>query len=562
MSFMHIVTAEEMRNIDRHTIDTIGIPALVLMENAGREVAREVRSLTDRRFPDRRPARWLIMVGKGNNGGDGLVAARHLAEAGIEVSVVYAEPPERLRGEAAVQRDIAARLGIETGVYRAGEIDWRAYDGIVDALLGTGTAGAPREPYASFIREANASGLPIVAVDIPSGLDADTGAAHESCIKAELTVALAFVKRGLLQYPGAEKAGEIVCASIGIPTQLADRFGVQTYILDERTLRERLGVDPALPRRADTHKGTYGHALIAAGSRRMSGAALLAAKAALRAGCGLATLAVPDCLVEPLIGRVPELMLAGVPDGGTGEWTMMGQALDVRPRANDIATEEAAQDQMQDRAVVHTARSAADDMLLWRVGAAREALAALARGKQAVLIGPGMGRFPGDAGWLKTAWEQIEGPLVLDADALNMLADAADFPAWPRRAAATVLTPHPGEMARLAGLPTAEVQRDRIGLARRYAAQHGVTLVLKGARTVVAAPNGAVYVNVNGNPGMATGGAGDVLAGIIAGLLAQGLSAEQATALGVFLHGAAGDRAAALRPSVGSLLAGDIVEML
>jgi len=519
---MHAVTREEMRRLDRHTIEQIGIPSAVLMENAGRVLAEAVQAVG--RAADAgevRPLRVLILAGKGNNGGDGLVAARHLRGAGMEAEVVYAEPPSALRGDAALQRDIADRLGIRAQLYGKEAVRWDRFDVVVDALLGTGSKGAPRGAYAALIREANASGRPIVAADIPSGLDADTGAVEEPCIRAKCTVTFAFPKLGLLQHPGAEYAGRVKIAPIGIPEALADELGVHTFVLDERVFREKLRLDPRLPRGENSHKGMYGHALIAAGSRPMSGAALLSAKAALRAGAGLATLAVPDRLVEPLIGRVPELMLAGLPDGGTGEWSALGAP-----------------------------------------GPARDSLLALAEGKRSVLFGPGMGRFEGDAAWLRAAWEAVAAPLVLDADALNMLADAGGFAHWPERPSGTVLTPHPGEMARLAGISAGEVQRDRIGLARSFAVRHRVTLVLKGSRTVVAGPDGNVYVNVTGNPGMATGGSGDVLAGVIAGLLAQGLAPVQAAALGVFRHGAAGDRAQAMRPSSGSLLAGEILEAL
>ncbi|TJY42189.1 NAD(P)H-hydrate dehydratase [Cohnella pontilimi] len=525
---MHLVTSKEMREIDRHTIENIGIPALVLMENAGRAIAEEVVRWSEGRGAERRcvsrAPRWLVLVGKGNNGGDGIVCARHLVEQGYEVELLYAVPPEQLGGEAAVQRDIAWRMGLSATVYYADGAppDWSRWDGIVDALLGTGSAGAPREPYASLIRAANASGLPIVAADVPSGLDADTGEPADPCLRATVTVALAFMKRGLLLYPGAEIAGEVVVRSIGIPTAAAEEREVRTFVLDERTLERRLGVQIPLPRQADTHKGTYGHVLVAAGSRHMSGAGLLCAGAALRSGCGLVTWAVPQLLELTLAGRLPEAMLRGLPDGSTGEWR------------NIPAAE----------------------------------LAVLAAGKQAVAIGPGMARWAGDSAWLRELWDAVDAPLVLDADALNMLADAnklADVPpfaAWPRRASTTVLTPHPGEMARLCGMSVRDVQRDRIGLARQFAVQHDVTLVLKGARTVVATPDSDAYVNTTGNPGMATGGAGDVLAGVIAGLLAQGLTAGQAAAAGVFLHGTAGDLAAAKRPSPGSLIAGDIIHEL
>lgn len=533
---MHLVTSEEMRALDRYVIDRIGLPAAVLMENAGRAIAEAALALTlssadSNSARHGRSQRWLVLAGKGNNGGDGIVAARHLIERGAEAEILFAEPPDRLTGDAALQRDAAARLGVPAAVYAPGAVDWRMYDGVIDALLGTGTKGAPREPYASLIREANASGLPIVAADIPSGLDADTGAVYEPCIRAVRTVALAFMKRGLALYPGAEYAGAVVTAPIGIPARLADERGIRVFRLDEAAVRSRLGVDPALPRRADTHKGTYGSVLVAAGSPRMAGAGLLCVRAALRAGCGLATWALPASLAPALLGRVPEAMLAPLPDGGRGGWS----------------------------------------------GVAPEALAGelAGAGEPALVLGPGLGRFAGDSGWLRRIWDAAAGcagpegggravPLVLDADALNMLADADDFASWPKRPAdmPAVLTPHPGEMARLIRSSTAAVQRDRIGTARDYAVKHGVVLVLKGAATVTALPDGTVYVNTTGNAGMATGGSGDVLAGIIGSLLAQGLPAGTAAAFGVWLHGAAGDRAAAARPSPASLLAGDIIEYL
>ncbi|CAG7645287.1 NAD(P)H-hydrate epimerase [Paenibacillus allorhizosphaerae] len=606
---MHLVTAEEMRRLDRHTIDTIGLPALVLMENAGRAIAEAALALSAQLELRGGPARWLVLAGKGNNGGDGLVAARHLCEAGAETAVVYAEPPERLTGDAAVQRDALARFGIAASVCAPGAIDWRAYDGVIDALLGTGTRGAPREPYASLIREANASGLPIVAADIPSGLDADTGAVHEPCIRADRTVALAFRKRGLALHPGREVAGDVSVAPIGIPAWLAETYGVRAFHLDEAAVRKRLGIDPSLPRRTDTHKGTYGHVLVAAGSLPMAGAGLLCVRAALRAGCGLATWAVPARLAEPLLGRVPEAMLAPLADGGRGDWAAVPA----------------------------------------------EALAALCTGRSALVLGPGLGRFEGDSAWLRRVWEATAGvvppvaadagtaaaqagdtpgaaaaahaaaatttadaacaasvaaqagdtigaaaithaaaatarattaadaasaasaparaaanrspkplPLVLDADALNMLADADDFAGWVKRPAGApaVLTPHPGEMARLLRCTVPEVQRDRIGAARSYAEKHGVYVVLKGAGTVIATPAGIAYVNSTGNAGMATGGSGDVLAGIIGSLLAQGWDAEKAAAFGVWWHGRAGDRAAEARMTTASLMAGDIADYL
>jgi hydroxyethylthiazole kinase-like uncharacterized protein yjeF len=515
---MYIVSAEEMRKLDHYTIQTIGIPAAVLMENAGRSVAEVVENLAHKLPGSRSDKPWLILTGKGNNGGDGLVAARHLHEMGIGAEILYATGPEAMTGDAALQRDIIQKLGITTTVFVPGSLAmaWHRYAGIVDALLGTGTNGAPREPYASLIREANRSGLPIVAIDIPSGLNANTGEVGDPCIRAKVTVALAYMKIGLTQYPGSAYSGVVMVRNIGIPERLAHQQQVCTYWADQSMFLKRFGLELPLVREANTHKGTYGHAIIVAGSRKYSGAGLLTATAALRSGAGLVTWALPERLLDAVVGRVPEVMLAGVSDNGAGNWS----------------------------------ETSPDEVLK------------LAECKDALAIGPGLDRFAGDDTWLRKLWSGAECPIVLDADALNMIADAGGLDSWPRRDRPAILTPHPGEMARLIGRSVREVECDRIGLARVYAKQHGVTLVLKGARTVTATPNGDVFVNTTGNSGMATGGAGDVLTGIIISLLAQGFDAGLAAALGVYMHGAAGDRAAALRHSPASLIAGDIIEQL
>ncbi|GAB6992041.1 bifunctional ADP-dependent NAD(P)H-hydrate dehydratase/NAD(P)H-hydrate epimerase [Paenibacillus pini] len=539
---MYIVTSAQMRELDRYTIQDIGIPALALMESAGKAIAEEIirfcqnrrlehshdtngkltdnhvlssRVRLDRMFelPNVDQEHWLILVGKGNNGGDGLVAARYLREAGLGVTIMYAESPHTLQGEAAIQRDAAAALGIPRLVYGVDQVDYESYTGILDALLGTGALGAPRAAYAEVIAAANDSGRPIVSADIPSGLNADTGEMYAPCIAARVTVCLAFLKRGLVQFPGAGAAGELVVRSIGIPAdRCAGEQGI-CHLLTENVLRSRLHVDPTRRRDPNGHKGTYGHVLLAAGSYPMSGAGLLASRAALRAGSGLVTWALPGNVLPHMMGAAPEVMLA--------------------------------------------AAAAAD----WDAASA-EQLLQLAASRDVLAVGPGLGRFVGDGRWIQRLWEDAACPLVVDADALNMLAAAGDFTSWKSRAADTVLTPHPGEMARLAGLSTQEVERDRMGLAISYASSHRVTLVLKGARTVIAAPDGSAYVNMTGHPGMATGGAGDVLTGIIAGLLAQGHSGIQAATFGVYLHGLAGDAAAAHRGHPSSLAAGDIIEAL
>ncbi|MEK3785137.1 NAD(P)H-hydrate dehydratase [Paenibacillus sp. FSL K6-1230] len=596
---MEIVTAEEMRKIDRYAIDVLGIPVASLMENAGRVVAEEVLRYCWNRT-GKRPSstrgcnsesehrmalhghtaqgiklssmysnardtihgyakdheqdhaievdltedaalhsteHWFILTGKGNNGGDGLVAARHLQDAGIRVTIVYADAPLQLRAEAAEQRNIVEALGIPALVWGEDQVEWEHGTGIVDALLGTGTSGAPRSHYAALIQAANDSGLPIVAVDIPSGLDADTGETHEPCIRASLTVALACLKRGLTQYPGAEYAGKIVVRYIGIPASAIRRQDVQVQLLTEALLEQQLEIDVSRSRQADGHKGTYGHVLVVGGTLEMSGAGLMASRAALRIGCGLVTWALPAALLPHMIGAAPELMLRGVSGNqatGTGK--------------TDRDQLSSSEDDREEGWSAYTVQS----------------LLELAVQRDVVAIGPGLGRFSEDTDWLRQLWEGIEAPLVLDADALNILADAGDEAlSWSRpNGGPVILTPHPGEMSRLLGVPTKELQRDRISAAMQYARTRRVTLVLKGARTVVATPDGQVYVNTTGHAGMATAGAGDVLTGIIAGLLAQGLNPTQAATFGVRLHGLAGSQAAAHRMNAASVIAGDIIEAL
>jgi len=540
---MYLVTAEQMRRLDGETIQRLGIPAIALMENAGRVIAEEIVALCRRRggegcrnaagwedagkdafqvsadhaltLDNAAAERWFILVGKGNNGGDGLAAARYLRETGIAVTLVYAVPPESLSGEAALQRDAAAAMGLPAVVYGRDRLDLAECSGILDALLGTGAAGVPRGAYAEMIAAANSSGKVIVSADIPSGLNADTGETHEPCIHASVTVCLAFLKRGLLQYPGAGAAGHVKVRAIGIPSSLAPESGVQVHLLTPEVLHAHLGVDLARRRSPEGHKGTYGHVLLAAGTLRMSGAGLLSARAALRAGCGLVTWALPQELLPCIIGSAPELMLADV--GGNEDGT-------------------------------------------WQAGSVSELLR-LSKERDVLAIGPGLGRFEADTEWLRNLWEETDCPLVIDADALNILAEA-DYKSWASRRHPVILTPHPGEMARLASITTAEVQRDRISLAMGYAKEHGVTLVLKGAHTVIATPEGQAYVNTTGHPGMGTGGAGDVLTGIISSLLAQGLNEAQAAAFGVYLHGLAGERAARQRNNPAAIIAGDIIEAL
>lgn len=546
---MYVVTSEQMRELDHDTICSVGIPAVALMENAGRAIAEEViawcrhRDLQDHGhghlghqglhqqaptltsnnrmisadaslyLEDANREHWFIIIGKGNNGGDGLVAARHLHESGFKVTLIYADHPDRLQAEAAIQRDAATAMGLSPRIFGIDKVDFSDCTGIIDALLGTGSKGAPRAHYAELIHAANGSGKDIVAADIPSGLNVNTGELYDPCMRVVRTVCLAFLKRGLVQYPGAEAAGDIVVRSIGIPSDLCRKQGIATYLLTKEVLRDVLQVDITRSRTPDAHKGTFGHVLLAAGSLPMSGAGLLSARAVLRSGGALVTWALPGSVLPHMVGAAPEVMLA---EAASTEW-----------------------DEASARNVLKLASS-------------RDVLA----------VGPGLGRFNGDSNWLRTLWEEATCPMVVDADALNMRAAATDVPFWKPRSASTVLTPHPGEMARLVGKSTKEIQNNRIEVAVNYAVLHGVTLVLKGARTVIATPDGNAYINTTGHAGMATGGAGDVLTGIIAGLLAQGLDGPQAAAFGVYLHGLAGESVASQRGNQASLIASDLIEAL
>lgn len=555
---MLIVTSQQMKQIDRYTIDELGIPSLALIESAGRAIAEEVLGWcregrnadpvgsvrttgagtrpngSSKRgvvsdspiyedaliapFDGAEHEHWLVLTGKGNNGSDGLAAARYLQDAGVRVSILCAESSERFSKEASVQLEAARRsdIPILECPDSPAETDFRPYTGIVDALLGVGASGEPREPYASLIRAANDSGLPILAADVPSGLNADTGQTADACIRAARTICIAFLKAGLAQYPGAKAAGEVRVRAIGIPRLAAGRIEElpNTHLITERSLRENLGIDTSRQRAEDSHKGTYGHVLVVGGSRLMSGAGFMASRAALRIGSGLVTWGLPRALLSDIVGHVPELMVAEASEGDGWNRNSAGNILKLAEQMDVLA------------------------------------------------IGPGLGRFDGDTEWLQELWTGSDVPLVLDADGLNILADAGeDVRKWGRREN-VVLTPHPGEMGRLLGVSTAELQQDRLGAARKYAVEYGVTLVLKGARTVVAAPDGSAFVNTTGHPGMSTGGTGDVLTGAISGLIAQGLSPLQAAAFGVYLHGRAGERAAELREHPASLLAGDVIEAL
>ncbi len=500
---MRLVGSAEMRAIDRAAIEGLAIPSLELMERAGRAVADAAQSLV---APT---GRVVVVCGGGNNGGDGWVAARLLHQAGRDVRAVELVAAARLSPDAREMRERAARAGVRSATAGGGALEAARGDLVVDALLGTGLSRAPEGPFAEAIAAvaaARARGARVLAVDVPSGLSADTGRPLGACVQADATVTFAFQKRGLVLHPGPALAGAVTVADIGIPPEAADRVPVEAELLEEAQARALV---PA--RDPEAHKGAAGRVLVVAGSPGKTGAAHLALTGALRGGAGLVTLAArAEVLPFALAGRPEAMSLALAGDGPLG--------------ARDLP-----------------------------------ALLAAAEGVDALVIGPGIPRGPETGALLLDLLSRARRPAVLDADALNALAGA---PARLATAGAPLLlTPHPGEMARLCGTTTAEVQADRLGLAAARAAEWGAAVLLKGARTVVAGPGATPAVIPTGNPGLATGGTGDVLAGLCGALLASGLSPFDAGRAGAWIHGRAGDLAAR-RLGERGLLAGDLGEAI
>jgi NAD(P)H-hydrate epimerase len=498
-----------MRSIDRWAIEERGVPGLDLMERAGTGVARAVE-----RLADGRPA--AVVCGKGNNGGDGLVAARLLREAGHRVTVVCVAAPDELTGDARVNLD---RLPGEGPVRlngapwaQAGDQDGRApaaaLDGaevLVDALLGTGFAGEPHGAVAEAIERINALGRPVVSVDVPSGVDASTGVVVGAAVRASLTVTFHAAKPGLWIHPGKAHAGEIETIDIGIPRGAPGESPIGLLlaaVLDE------------LPRRrADSTKFTSGHVLVVGGSRGLTGAPKMAAHASMRAGAGYVTVCVPASIQPVIAGSsTPEVMTRG------------------------LSEEEGSFD----------------------ADAVEEVLAAATRG--ALALGPGLGRHERAAGFARTLAREAQIPMVLDADGLN--AHAGRLGDLARRTAPTVLTPHAGELGRMLELDSAEIERERLLHARAAAEHSQAIVVLKGDDTLIAEPSGRVAVSPGGAHGLATAGTGDVLTGVIGASLAQGLDPFTAAAAGVRLHRDAGREAARRLGTADSVIATDVIEAL
>ena len=505
-----VLTAEQMRRVDARAVAELGIPGPTLMENAGRGAADVLFAALPEHALLARGLKAAIVCGRGGNGGDGFVVARRLKRAGARPDVWLAAEPHDLRGDAAVKFAEMRRAGVGARIVddpAEAAIALRRADVVVDALLGTGTRGAPTTLIAALIDAINASGRPVVALDIPSGLPADGGTPEGPVVRAWLTPTFAAPKLGLVIGIGTELAGRVAVVPIGVPEPEIAR-DVQTFLL------ERADVAPLFPRRArDAHKGTYGHLLVLAGSVGKTGAAVLCGRAALRAGVGLVTVGTAASAQPTVAALSLEIMTQPLPETA----------------AHSLAMK------------------------------ARDPIVALAEARDAVALGPGLGLDDETRALARMLVSTLPRPMVVDADALTALADHLDVlrsAHGPR-----VLTPHPGEMARLLAGTVGDVQRDRVGVARDFATRHAVHLVLKGARTVIAEPDGRVLINPTGNAGMASGGTGDVLTGIVGALLARGIDVARAAPAAVYLHGLAGD-VAAERVGEEALIASDLIDGL
>lgn len=499
-----LVKAEQMRELDRRATEDFGIPSLLLMENAGKAVADEARNL----LGIAGVRRVVVVAGPGNNGGDGFVAARHLQNSLLNITVFYWGDKASAKGDALTNIEMAEKMRIRIDYSRDIKRLQKAInqsDLIIDALLGTGAEGELKPDYAEAVGVMNLgrNGL-LIAVDIPSGVNADTGSViglknsslkmvGKVAVKADVTVTFGLPKVGLVSHPGAWYVGAIVVADIGIPQSAYHDIEPAARLLGECCA---IMGGLRIPRNPDAHKGTFGHVAIIAGSVGMTGAATLAAMGALRIGTGLVTVAVPESLNDIMEVKLTEAMTIPVPEGNTRAFGM----------------------------------------------ASLERVLEIIEKRDAAVIGPGFGRDEDTIAFTLKLIRKLKKPAIIDADALYAV--SRDLSVLKQCKVPLVITPHPGEMATLLGTTTADVQSNRLEVARSFAKEHGVTVVLKGAGTVIADPEGMAWINPTGSPGMATGGTGDVLSGMIGGLLAQDNEPEHAAKAAVYLHGLAGEIAA------------------
>jgi len=503
-----IVSSNEMRRIDRLTIDDYGVPSLVLMERAGFAVASKVREL----FP---PQKVIVLAGKGNNGGDGLVIARILHNWGYRVKVLILANIDELSNDCAIQYEITKKFNIN--IIFTLTISGSEFHGaiIIDAIFGTGINKAVNDEFINIFTQVNNSQAPVVSVDIPSGISSDTGQIMGSAIRANYTITFGLPKIGHFLHPGAFFAGKLFVDDIGFDSKLLRGEELKNYLIEKAMFSGFLST-----RQSYSHKGDYGHVLIVAGSKGKTGAALLSARACLRSGSGLVTLAVPESLIDIIQSRVTEEMTFPLADNGDG--VLSSKAID------EILT-------------------FASDKI------------------DAIAIGPGIGITYDTQIMLSLLVANSNVPLIIDADGVNSL--CANPKSLNDAKSPIIITPHPGEMARLYNaafkqeFKIADIERNRLDIAKNFAGEFNIYVVLKGVPTIIAAPSEEAFINPTGNPGMATAGSGDVLTGIIVSFVGQKMSPLNSAIAGVYLHGVAGDIASAKRTQQ-SMIASDIIEYL
>lgn len=508
---MFVLTPKEMAELDRITIEDLGIHQNILMENAGRTVFSILENEMDEPFDD---LKAVVICGPGNNGGDGFVVARYLLEKVKKLSVYVLGDKAKYRGAALDNLSILEKLrdfkdfklvfpDRMTGDIRE---DIQSADIVVDAIFGTGFKGKPEGIFWEFIDTINQTDGFVVAVDIPSGVNGYNGETGGIAVDADITVTMAFPKLGHFLYPGKLYSGELAIANIGIPEFLA-KGKIKRFTIEEDELKSFFPL-----RFGPEHKGNLGRVLVIAGSVGFTGAATLASLASLRVGAGLTYLAIPESLNPILETKVTEVI-----------------TIPVKEKNGAIIKESI--DQLFEKDILYTC----------------------------IAVGPGLTRSEQVKEALFHLLSMYDGPIVLDADAVVLLKDNLDI--LKGRGVPPILTPHPGELSYLVGLSPSEINRRRVEIAENFAKNEGVVLVLKGAPTVISSPEGCLWINTTGNPGLASGGTGDVLTGMIAGFLGQGLSPLKASLLGVYLHGLAGDIGAA-ELSMHSLMAGDLLDFI
>ena len=503
-----VVTAKQMQAIDRWTINELGIPGAVLMENAGGAIVRQLQNT----LADLPAKKVIIFCGKGNNGGDGFVIARHLFQLRTNVTVLLAGKIADLKGNAKTNALSAQNLNIpihELNYENVNSFDHklRHSDIIVDALFGTGLSKPATGLMETVINKINQYKRFTVSVDINSGIDADSGLFIGPHVFSDLTFALASMKKSHLLHPAAGAMKKVELLDIGIPQESYSEQNIQSHLVEEKDIKSIFH-----SRSPDSHKGNYGHVLVLAGSTGKSGAAGLTALAALRSGCGLCTLALPETSQKAFELHPMEVMTIPLPQTESGTLSLKAKAPILK----------------------------------------------LLEGKSAVAIGPGLTTDPETVSLIGELLPYINCSLILDADAINAFENNID---WLDKLKSAILTPHPKEMSRLTGLSTQEIQKNRMRVTTEFAQKYSTLLLLKGAPTLIGTPDGNIYINSTGNPGMATGGSGDVLTGIIAGLAAQNISLQNAAIAGAYIHGHSGDLFSEKETQT-SLIAGDLLRCL